>query len=498
MASWTSASGVGAMLLLSLGVCACDPEGSPTGADTADETITTSNDVVVDTELSTSSATVADTDVGDTVSQDAQDSDPVVDTVEEIEEPPLPPPLSFFYDKQAQALAARHKACGLPSQVEVSVPPGLVEHLTTAIEYEQHLACLDALAGLPCASAVLAHGGLADVGPCLFHEPQVYDALDAPAECPFVVDGFTFDVRRQRLSLHNAYWMLYLSILSTLDTSAAAAAALAPLGYFEATITTKNRMQVLYAEHDDHVVLAFKGSTGFGDYFSNATYMMIGKADTGLPGKVHKGFFDTMDSGWPALLGVIQKAFATGKPVVFTGHSLGGAVAQLAALKVHDKKGLTATSLYLFATPRVGNQVFADAYVDVYGPVSFRINNGMDITPRMPPAAGTEQVAKEAILSLFGEGGLGIDILSGILDLCLELADYTQAGGEFWIDPQGYLQGLAEDEIALDTEYWSIATAMFEGWSVAEVTASLPVFHDDDTHLCYQARLIDQLIYERD
>ena len=49
--------------------------------------------------------------------------------------------------------------------------------------------------------------------------------------------------------------------------------------------------------------------------------------------------------------------------VVFTGHSLGGALSTMAALDYYDKYGggaIRNAYLYTYGSPKVGNKVFAD------------------------------------------------------------------------------------------------------------------------------------------
>lgn len=490
--------GTAGMFVWILWAWGCDQSEFPPNKVDDDVFETDSADIGISTDSGTGSHEDPSTSSMDSETLGDQDTDPEVETEESIEEPPLPPPLSHFYALQAKAMKERRATCGLVGLKDVSVPEGLVEHLTTQDEYARHKECLTALGALRCDSPGISRGDLAAVSGCLYHQPKIHDALEPPAQCPATVDDLTFDARRERFSLHNAYHLLDLSILSKLNKSSAATAALAPLGYLEASIIINKRIQVLYAEHEAHVVIAFKGTTEFSDYFSNATYIMVDSAKTGFPGKIHKGFHDTLSSGWAGLSTLIDKAFATGKSVVFTGHSLGGALAQLCAFKSYRDKGLVVRTLYMFATPRVGDQAYADAYVSALGDRSFRVNNGLDITPHMPPAAGAEHVAKEALLSLFGEGGWGIDFLSGFLDLVLGPADYAQVGDELWIDPQGYLYGLLKDDVAADIDYWLSASALFKDKSFAEITAALPKLHDDRTHLCYHARLIEELLYERD
>lgn len=87
--------------------------------------------------------------------------------------------------------------------------------------------------------------------------------------------------------------------------------------------------------------------------------------------RVHSGFYVSFKSIWPDIWPTLRLA---PRPWIFTGHSLGGAMAKLAhAVTKGDQ-------VYTFGAPRLGNQAFADHYLkDV-----FRVVNGQDIVPLLP------------------------------------------------------------------------------------------------------------------
>jgi hypothetical protein len=79
------------------------------------------------------------------------------------------------------------------------------------------------------------------------------------------------------------------------------------------------------------------------------------------------------------------KQFASASPVVVTGHSLGAAEATLAALASQLLGyGSGQTSLYNYASPRVGDPVFAGAF-NAFVPAAFRVVNLSDVVPILPP-----------------------------------------------------------------------------------------------------------------
>jgi triacylglycerol lipase len=70
-----------------------------------------------------------------------------------------------------------------------------------------------------------------------------------------------------------------------------------------------------------------------------------------------------------------------------TGHSLGGALAMLAANELFSRAERGAAPIagvYTFGQPRVGNAGFRDAYDTLLKGRTFRIVHGDDVVPRIP------------------------------------------------------------------------------------------------------------------
>ena len=68
---------------------------------------------------------------------------------------------------------------------------------------------------------------------------------------------------------------------------------------------------------------------------------------------------------------------------MFTGHSLGGGLATLAAVDVALKFNVE-SELYTFGQVRVGNQAYAD-YVEGLISKRLRFTNRRDLVPQLPP-----------------------------------------------------------------------------------------------------------------
>ena len=165
-----------------------------------------------------------------------------------------------------------------------------------------------------------------------------------------------------------------------------------------------------------YLILAFRGTASIRNWITDAEFerVTIISGVDGSSSKVHKGF----NAAWNAVLGKLFHALGDTanahacKPMFITGHSLGGALAQMAALAL-QRNGFPVAQIYTFGQPRVGNGDFKRRYEAALGDKTFRVVYEEDIVARVPhlPAwhdpyrhAGTE-----VFLPAFGVGKLVID-----------------------------------------------------------------------------------------
>jgi Lipase (class 3) len=148
-------------------------------------------------------------------------------------------------------------------------------------------------------------------------------------------------------------------------------------------------------EREDARILAWRGSVSMQDWITDFSAWRV-SAECGVGGaEVHAGFWKALNSVRDQVLALAQSGT---KPLFIAGHSLGGAMAVLAA-ELLVRAGVAVAGVYTFGGPRVGNRAWAKAYsqlqigdlrsqseqgVTTLGRITFRLINACDIVPRVP------------------------------------------------------------------------------------------------------------------
>jgi triacylglycerol lipase len=136
----------------------------------------------------------------------------------------------------------------------------------------------------------------------------------------------------------------------------------------------------LIGQRADAVVLAF-GGTDPGVWQNLATDFTIVPEP---PSDTHRGFQEAAAVALPQIDRAIQLCRqAPGKPLFVAGHSLGAALAGLAALSAAEA-GQPPRGVYGFGMPRIGGPQFQSAYDGRLGAVTYRLVHGLDLVARVP------------------------------------------------------------------------------------------------------------------
>ena len=127
-----------------------------------------------------------------------------------------------------------------------------------------------------------------------------------------------------------------------------------------------------YSSEYNKIVVAFRGSVDIANWILN-----IEAVRTSYPlcndCSVHIGFnqgFNSVKSNVEAIINNLRSKYASAK-IMVTGHSLGGALAVMAAAHLQDKYNLV-DMLYTMGQPRVGNDKFAQ-FMTSFIPNTYRI-----------------------------------------------------------------------------------------------------------------------------
>jgi|RhiMethySRZTD1v2_1073278.scaffolds.fasta_scaffold03861_16 triacylglycerol lipase len=147
--------------------------------------------------------------------------------------------------------------------------------------------------------------------------------------------------------------------------------------------------QGFVAESDEASIVAFRGTQPDRamDWFVDAG--AVHRPWDHNAGKVHTGFYQALHAVWGVALAngqVLPRRLLNrgNKTVWITGHSLGGALAELCAAQAVFVSNIPVQGVYTFGQPRVGNKAFAEAVGARIGSRVFRFVNHRDIVPRVP------------------------------------------------------------------------------------------------------------------
>ena len=181
----------------------------------------------------------------------------------------------------------------------------------------------------------------------------------------------------KNLDLEKAAWFSFLSSL-VYKKEAEIKQFFESEGIGNVKFLDKDGTQALMYSSNTEVAVVVRGTepTAFKDILADLNIRKKkAKADTG---KVHAGFQESLDDIWREVILFIDNHAngPDGKDIYFAGHSLGAAVATLAAFRCPR-----VTELYTFGSPRVGNSTLIKANKEI---THWRFVNNNDLVARVP------------------------------------------------------------------------------------------------------------------
>lgn len=185
----------------------------------------------------------------------------------------------------------------------------------------------------------------------------------------------------------NAWWLAEAALLAYADEGFAREQ-FGRAGFREVAFVSNAGSQCYLIGRDDVVIAVFRGTQvpkpggtadpvrgleeTIRDFLADADFRLV---ESGSGGFVHAGFKRAIDSIWSEVQPRLAEHVRARRPIWMTGHSLGAALATLAAARLGDVRGL-----HVFGSPTVGDRGFADAFhLD-----AARIVHHRDIVARVP------------------------------------------------------------------------------------------------------------------
>lgn len=239
---------------------------------------------------------------------------------------------------------------------------------------------------------------------------------------------FTFDWTARDYDANNAYWLARLARMAYRERPGIERETRLHWGrpkvfFYEDPVLDSQACLLIY---DAGLLLAFRGTESLADWRANLTVTQEPVGGT----HVHHGFWRAAQSllvktpklyserekheaaGQPAartLREELAAVVAAGRPVFLCGHSLGGAMAVVAAHGWRQAGGPLhggmLSAVYTFGQPRAGAGSFAIALRAAEGPGVYQHVNDRDIVPRVPPRKlGYEHIALSHVYD--GDGRL--------------------------------------------------------------------------------------------
>ncbi|MBC6686663.1 lipase family protein [Wolbachia pipientis] len=142
---------------------------------------------------------------------------------------------------------------------------------------------------------------------------------------------------------------------------------------------------------DKGITIVYRGSRNWFDYMKDAEMILTSSGEL-LPegGKIHSGFYSLFKDSWGSVYEILkghandQKLEIKDFKINLTGHSMGGAIATIAALCLSVREGAEDLHVATFASPRVLDSAAAEVYEERLGKKTIRVVNQSDFIPSLP------------------------------------------------------------------------------------------------------------------
>lgn len=174
-------------------------------------------------------------------------------------------------------------------------------------------------------------------------------------------------LRPQAFRCAQAAWLAYLDAATLAEECARA-------GFTLRDALTRGSHAAIVLDCDDTRIVAFRGTDQAADWWTNFN-LLFRRTAWGI---AHRGFCDATGLFWPEVDRYVQSARDEGRRVWLSGHSLGGAMATVAAARLLAVNEQSIDLLCTFGQPPVGGGKFRRNCDRVLGQRYVRIVNHTD------------------------------------------------------------------------------------------------------------------------
>ncbi len=199
-----------------------------------------------------------------------------------------------------------------------------------------------------------------------------------------MTSNFPFDPQVRNFSLVNAYALARAAKLAYRPPEHMGPALQGEWGFDDWQYFDQGSARGFAASQAGLILLSFRGTKvdHLEDWFADANIQL----EPGSAGRVHAGFQHALLRGWKEIQSLLDayRGDDHSHALWITGHSLGAALATLATAKLLWEEQRVVQGLYLFGSPRVGDNVFATAFDRRFGAQTFRFVNNNDVVTRLP------------------------------------------------------------------------------------------------------------------
>jgi len=148
---------------------------------------------------------------------------------------------------------------------------------------------------------------------------------------------------------------------------------------------SRQETQAFVGSSTGNIVVAFRGSTNIPNWIDNLNFAKKKEYPKCSGCEVHGGFYDAWTSVQDNVVAAVKSEVKSqpSAKIFVTGHSLGAAMAVLAAAELHYTQGYPIEAVYTYGEPRVGNTAFKNFY-NQGTHLSWRVTHWQDPVPHLP------------------------------------------------------------------------------------------------------------------